>query len=90
MAYRFAVSRKAEKDIQSAYEWYEQRREGLGSSFLEAIDRAFISIKSNPLFYGFRRKNIRGYTTKNFPFIILFYVKGRDIRVVSVFHTSRK
>ncbi len=56
MVYNFFLSVKAEKDIQSAFQWYEQQRLGLGLNFFEAIDNAFKSIKINPLVYGFRKK----------------------------------
>ncbi len=90
MQYNFVISRKAEGHIQSGYYWYEQQRQGLGNSFMDAIDIALLSVQSNPLAYGIRRKNIRACIMKGFPYLILFYVKGNNIRVVSVFHMSRK
>ena len=90
MRYNLIISQKAEGHIQSAYHWYEQQKNGLGNNFLDAIDIALLSIQSNPMFYSFRRKNIRGCITKRFPYIILFYIKQNNIRVVSVFHMSMK
>jgi len=90
MAYNFVVSLKAENHIQSAYHWYEEQRPGLGYNFIEAVDLSFKAIQSNPLAYSFRRDNIRGCLTKKFPYLVLFYVRGNNIRIVSVFHTSKK
>lgn len=89
MIYTFILSKRAEKHIESAYDWYELQREGLGDKFIDVIEEAFTSIQSNPLLYGFRKKNVRGCHAKGFPYVVLFYVKRNNIRVVSVFHTSR-
>jgi len=32
--------------------------------FLNTIDGAFILISDNPVLYGFRRRNVRGYVIK--------------------------
>lgn len=90
MTYAFTVSKRAEKHIESAYIWYEQEKTGLGINFFLALDLSFSSIKSNPLLYSFRKNNIRGCIIKGFPYTILFYVKKNDIRVIAVFHSSRK
>src|SRR4051812_13247944 len=90
MIYTFSFSDDAIKDIQQAYDWYEEQREGLGNQFIDTIEKGRTSIQFNPLLYGFRKKNIRGYITKDFPFVILYYVKGNNIRVTAVFHMSKK
>ena len=90
MPYNFAVSQQAEEAIYDAGQWYEQQKKGLGEDFLIAVDDAFLSIKSNPLLYGFRKKNIRGYRMRRFPYKILFLVNKEEILVISVLHTSRK
>jgi len=90
MQYNFAVSKKAEESIYHAAQWYEQQKHGLGEAFLVAIDTAFLSIQANPLLYGFRRKNIRKYHMKKFPYLILFSVTDREVFVISAIHTYQK
>jgi toxin ParE1/3/4 len=90
MEYNLALSRQTETAISVAYEWYEQQKKGLGEEFLVAIDTAFLSIQSNPLLYGFRKKNIRGCNMRRFPYMIFFSVKRKNIQVISFLHTSRK
>ena len=68
MTYHFAASQRAKKNLQIAYDWYELQRKGLGEEFIESIDAAFNSVKRHPLFYGFRRKNVRGCRVKGFPY----------------------
>jgi plasmid stabilization system protein ParE len=90
MSYTFTVSKRAEKHIESAYLWYEEQKPKLGIKFLESLEIAFSSIKSNPLLYSFRKDNIRRCIVKGFPYAVLFYVKKNNIRVTAVFHSSRK
>lgn len=88
--YNIVVSVRAEKHVNAAYDWYEQQREGLGDEFLSVVEVALFSIQAHPLLYGFRSKKVRGCIVKGFPYIILFYVRGANIRVVAVFHMSKK
>ncbi len=90
MGYNLTLSRQAEKAIKDAFEWYEQQRPGLGEEFLIAVDHSFLSIQSNPFLYGFRRKNIRGYNVRRFPYVVFFSVKRKAIQVISFLHTSRQ
>ena len=89
MQYNITFSEEAEDDIFSAYVWYEQQREGLGNEFKEAVNEAKSSVQSNPLFYSYRFKNIRGCQTKRFPYLLLYFVDDFEIRVISVFHTKK-
>ena len=41
MTRRLIVCPGAETDIQDAYEWYEERQEGLGRRLIEELEQAF-------------------------------------------------
>jgi len=90
MQYNITFSDDAEDDMLSAYIWYEQQKEGLGDEFNNAVKKAASSIQANPLFYSFRMEKIRGCSTKRFPYLLLFFVDGNHIRVISVLHTSKE
>jgi plasmid stabilization system protein ParE len=90
MTYKIEVSEEAEMDIIVAYEWYEQQKPGLGEEFKVAINNSFYDIAKNPQYYSYKRKNIRGYIVKRFPYLILYVIKQTDINVISVFHMHRK
>ena len=90
MVYNITFSEEAEEDIFTGYVWYEQQRLGLGDEFKIAVRDAMLSIQSNPLFYGFRKKNIRGCNIKRFPFLVLFFIESNNIRVIYISHTSKK
>ena len=72
MEYNFALSWQTETAISVTYEWYEQQKKGLGEEFLVAIDTAFLSIRSNPLLYGFRKKKTGDVTWADFLTLYFF------------------
>ena len=90
MQYKLALSEQAEQAILDACLWYEEQRSGLGKEFLIAVKNSLISIQSNPLLYGYRKKKIRGHHMQRFPYVIFFVVDKEEIFVTSVLHTSRK
>lgn len=90
MEYNIFISDDAEDDIFSGYMWYEQEKHGLGDDFKNAVKNAVTSIKLNPLYFSYRRKGIRGYVVKGFPYIVMFHIKRNNIYITAVFHMSRK
>ena len=91
MSLRIVLNPKARVDFDEAKDWYyEQQGEGLKVRFIEAVDSAFMRIRSSPssfpVVYG---TNVRRVQVRKFPFTIFFTVQTDRILVYSVFHTSR-
>jgi plasmid stabilization system protein ParE len=42
------VRQEAETDLQSAFDWYEARRAGLGLAFREAVNRTIARVAESP------------------------------------------
>jgi plasmid stabilization system protein ParE len=72
-----------------AYLWYEQRKTGLGTDFLDEVERVLAAMTSNPARYGFAKTDIREALLIRFPYAIYYRVLSNRIRVLAVFHTSR-
>ena len=89
MSFSILLSEEAEEDIYIAYQWYEDQRVGPGDEFTASLNSSFSSILSVPENYGFKKNSTRGCILSGFPYIILFLVKGTNILIISVFHTSR-
>jgi toxin ParE1/3/4 len=89
MAFNLIVSPLAKRDLQDAYEWYEEQSEGLGERFLNNLDEAFDELLQNP-FYAVQYDSTRCLPVRIFPYMIHFYVNGeRDIiYIVAIFHTK--
>lgn len=79
----------AENDFTESTEYYEARETDLGLRFFNAILNSFKIIIRNPFAFPKSQNNLRKFTVDKFPFIILYVVKGSDVIIIAVFHTSR-
>lgn len=83
----FHAAVRGEVDV--AYRWYEQRRAGLGSQFLNAVEQVLNRIVATPNRYGFVDGDIREGQLRRFPFAVYYRVLTDRIRILAVYHTSR-
>jgi len=70
-------------------ERYERRRAGLGSDFLDEVQRVLTEIAANPALYGVVEGDIRAATSNRFPYAVYYRELPDRIRVLAVYHTSR-
>ena len=83
------VRHEAEKDISTAYVWYEKQRPGLGDDFLLCIEAVLDAIRTNPHQYAIVHKQVRRALLRRFPHAVFYFDNGTDISVIAVFHCSR-
>ena len=85
-----SIHEAAEAEINEAADFYDLESPGLGSVFLDEIQRALQSIvdfpEAAPLVRGCVRKRI---VTK-FPYSLLYSTRGSEIRVLAVAHHKRR
>jgi len=83
------VRPEAERDIDDAYMWYEERRPGLGAEFLLCVEEGFAKIRRHPEMYPVVHKNIRRTLIRRFPYGI-FYLRGQtSVIIIGVSHAHR-
>jgi plasmid stabilization system protein ParE len=89
--YSSILSTRAQKEIATSWEWYEERQQGLGDRFLESVLTRVREIEKTPNRYQTKYKSYKEVPIPTFPFIIIYKVakKQKSIRIVSVFHTSK-
>jgi plasmid stabilization system protein ParE len=88
--YRLRVLERARKDMRQSAEWYDSQQSGLGEKFLREVVATFRSIQTSPLHYEVKfSKKFRFAQVHVFPFVVIFKIKGDEVVVNSVFHTSR-
>lgn len=88
--YNVHVLRRAEEDIEHAVEWYNEKQQGLGDRFWSFTVKALRKLESNPFLYEERFSNDFRFTRiTDFPYMIVYKVKGQIVIVNAVFHTSR-
>jgi plasmid stabilization system protein ParE len=89
MTRQFALRPRAEQDIQSAFEWYESQRAGLGDEFLAALRERLEAVRrfpeSSPVLY----REIRRAVVSRFPYLIFYVVRPTRVAVLAVLHHAR-
>jgi len=88
--YRLQVLRRAENDILKSVTFYNKREQGLGDRFFWEVVAALRRVEAQPLHYPEKYlKKFRFALIHDFPFFIVFKIKGDLVVINSVFHTSR-
>ena len=59
MSCRLIIRPEAESDLAEAFEWYEQRRPGLGESLLLSVEATLVAIQETPSLFPEVHRNIR-------------------------------
>ncbi len=89
MSYLLTVRKEAELDIDSAFEYYEMQRVGLGYDFLLCIEECLSKIERNPTHYRMIYKELRRIVVRRFPYRILYLVQNNSVIVTAVFHARK-
>ncbi|HEX7705626.1 MAG TPA: type II toxin-antitoxin system RelE/ParE family toxin [Thermoanaerobaculia bacterium] len=71
----------AERDIESASQWYDEQRPGLGQEFLDEVDAAVWRVAANPRAHQLIRGRIRRAVVHRFPFLLFYVIDPQEIRL---------
>jgi chlorite dismutase len=90
--YHVIFSKSSLKDLKEAKQWYSIQQKGLGKRLIEDIKITTSSIKQNPFFASIKYNTIRTVACQTFPYAIHYEIDEINsiVRIVSVFHFSRK
>jgi toxin ParE1/3/4 len=89
VAYKLSIRKEAEADIAEAYQYYEDCRPNLGSTFMLCIDEALSIIERNPRQYRVVGKEIRRALVKRFTYGIFYTLNGNEIVILATAHGRR-
>jgi plasmid stabilization system protein ParE len=89
MSYEIIVRPEAAREVQEAFDWYEEKSEGLGLEFLRAADACMAGIKRNPLAYATMYQDTRRALLRKFPYALFYVVREERIIVLACFHAKR-
>ncbi len=90
MKYTILVQTEAWLEIHNAYDWYEEKKEGLGNQFLEEIEICYNILMDNPERFPFKNHLYRRIVTDRFPYIIMYEVEENTIIISRVRHAKQK
>ena len=83
------LSRAAQRDIDRAFVYYERQQPRLGDGFVEAVGECLERIKQFPESFAIVKKNLRIALVSRFPYLVLYRLTTKYIRVAAVIHGSR-
>jgi toxin ParE1/3/4 len=89
MKLNMLIRPEAERDIEDAFSWYEEKRAGLGSDFLLCVEEGFAKILRGPEIYPVVHKNVRRILIRRFPYAIFYITEHYGLVVLAVAHASR-
>jgi toxin ParE1/3/4 len=86
----YAFHPLAESELLDAAHYYEQRRRGLGRSFLAEVRRCIQLILANPDIGTLLGDNVRRKTLHRFPYNLLYGQDSSGITVLAIMHQKRR
>jgi plasmid stabilization system protein ParE len=90
MTYKVFVSPNAQKEIETAIDYYSLYSTDAPSNFILALNEAYKNLETSP-FFRFRYKNVRALKLKKFPHSLYFIIDENEnrVRILSCFHNKR-
>jgi toxin ParE1/3/4 len=90
--YKIVFSKKSLQETDDARRWYNKQQHGLGKRFVSDVQEVIKDIKANPFFASVKFKTIRTAACKIFPYTVHYEIDEKEklVRILSVFHISRK
>lgn len=89
MTYKVRLTKDALLDIEDIVIWYEEQREGLSYDFELCLEAGISEILRGPSAFQKRYKHIKIRFISRFPYGIHYLIKGNEIIIIGIFHTSR-
>jgi mRNA-degrading endonuclease RelE of RelBE toxin-antitoxin system len=80
----------AQAELDSAAEWYEAQRSGLGFEFLEAVREGLKQVGENPWRWPSVTSRSRRYRLRQFPYGIVYQVHVDEVWIVAIMHLKRR
>jgi toxin ParE1/3/4 len=80
---------EAQTEFDSAFDFYDGRKAGLGAEFVAEVQDALDRIAANPLIHQTVFEDIRKAVVRRFSYCVFDRAHPDRVEVVAVFHTSR-
>ena len=80
---------EAQAEFDDGYDFYAARRVRLGRAFADAVEDVLRRIGATPKMHAVVRGDARKAVVPGFPYCVYYIEEPTEVRVISVFHTSR-
>jgi plasmid stabilization system protein ParE len=89
MNYTLVISPDAEADLRAIHNWYEIRSPGVGAEFLDRVGDTLELLRFSPATYAEVHRRTRLAPVSNFPYLVVYRVRHRVVRIIAVWHNRR-
>ena len=89
MTFLLVIQPEAEADIEQAFDWYEEKRTGLGDDFVERVEQTLADLANDPYRRLERFPETRRALLQAFPYSVFYTISGINIFVLAVLHHRR-
>jgi hypothetical protein len=92
LKFKIVYSALSKVELQEAVIWYNRQKKDLGKKLKADVKNTVITIIQNPNFASIKYDIIHVAALKTFPYTIHYEIdfENKLIRIISIFHTSRK
>jgi plasmid stabilization system protein ParE len=90
MSRRFSIHETAEAEINEAADFYDLEDLGLGSVFIDEVERGIESISQFPEAAQLVRGRVRKKPLVKFPYSLVYSVRPDEVRLLAVAHQKRR
>jgi plasmid stabilization system protein ParE len=92
MTFALEFKDRVRQDLDDAFNWYEDQREGLGTAFQEYVYDAFDHLAQAPFIYAPYRTRYRKMPLRRFPYSVIYQVMEAEqtVIVIAVLHQKRQ
>ena len=80
---------EARAEFDEAFDWYEQRRSGLGVDFVVQVQEVFDRISTTPELYAQILRDVRRAVVRRFPYSVFYKIESQQVVVLAVFYSNR-
>ena len=89
MSRLFSIHEAAEAEINKAADFYDLESPGLGSVFIDEIQKAIERIAEFPEAAPLIRERVRKKALIKFPYSLVYSIRQDEIRILAVAHQKR-
>lgn len=87
---RIVIHPDADRELEQAQTWYEERVAGLGRMFFSEIESAIHTIQNSPDTWPKYMAGTQRFLVHRFPFAIVYRSDDQMIQVIAVMHLKRR
>ncbi len=74
---------RSKNEVQTAFDWYNKQRKGLGYEFLDCVEASLNNIEKFPEMYEECHSNFRRCIVRKFPYEIFYTIEESEIGILT-------